>query len=306
MYWAHQTNLIHPGHVGGRLGKIINDAFVTLTSWITNKWREGKIVMGLLLDNNQLKDWRLHISDFLNLKWPTARVPAIKPRLFLPSQSHHDQTNSQLTKSQVKEEVTRQVKNKIANQILVFFANGSLILGKSGGATAILTNTQSVKTTYVGGDSILTNFETELTALLLCHNLLSKHINKYGQPKAVETFSDSQAGLKSITLPKKKTPGQQLTTKIFNNFQCWTQHFPVRLYWCPGHTGIKHNEEVDKRAKEAVTGGTTSHHSLHHISISKLKQIKNQDSRAPPKLTIQELARVKLKTPPKLIIQALD
>ncbi|MBW0511612.1 hypothetical protein O181_051327 [Austropuccinia psidii MF-1] len=146
---------------------------------------------------------------------------------------------------------------------------------KAGGAVAILTNTQSVKTTYVGGDSIIKNFETELMALLLCQKLLTKHINRYGLPQAIAIFSDSQAALKSITLPKKKTPGQQLTTKIFNNFRFWTQHFSVRLYWCPGHTGIQHNEEVDRREKEAVTGGTTSHHSLHHISISKLKQIMN-------------------------------
>ncbi|MBW0513837.1 hypothetical protein O181_053552 [Austropuccinia psidii MF-1] len=213
--------------------------------------------------------------------------------------------SKQLTKSQAKEEVTSQLKDKIANNTLVFFSNGSLILGKGGGAAAILTKTQSVKTTYVGGDSIVTNFETELTALLLFQNLLTKHINKYSQPQAIAIFSDSQAALKRITLPKKKTPGQQLTTKIFNNFQCWTQPFPVRLYWFPGHTGIQHNEQVDKQAKEAVSGGTTSHHSLHHISIFKLKQITNQDSRALPKLTIQ-LSRVKFKTPPKLIIQALD
>ncbi|MBW0490158.1 hypothetical protein O181_029873 [Austropuccinia psidii MF-1] len=77
-------------------------------------------------------------------------------------------TNSQLTKVQPKDEVTKKVKGELANNNLVFFADGSLILAKGGGSAAILTNTQTVKTTYVGGDSIITNFEAELMALLLC------------------------------------------------------------------------------------------------------------------------------------------
>ncbi|MBW0494182.1 hypothetical protein O181_033897 [Austropuccinia psidii MF-1] len=115
-----------------------------------------------------------------------------------------------------------------------------------------------------------------------------------------------QAALKSITLPKKKMLGQQLIIRIFNKFQQWSQDFMIKLYWCPGHTGIQQNEEVDKLAKEAATSETRSQHTLHHISISKLKQTTNQASRTPPKLTDMELARVKFKTPPKLIIQALD
>ncbi|MBW0506596.1 hypothetical protein O181_046311 [Austropuccinia psidii MF-1] len=49
-HWAHQTNIIHPGHVGARPGRSINNAFVMLTSWIHHKWREGKMVMGIFLD----------------------------------------------------------------------------------------------------------------------------------------------------------------------------------------------------------------------------------------------------------------
>ncbi|MBW0532779.1 hypothetical protein O181_072494 [Austropuccinia psidii MF-1] len=50
MHWAFMTNSIHPGHVGGRPGKCINDSLVALTLWIKHKWREGKIVMGIFLD----------------------------------------------------------------------------------------------------------------------------------------------------------------------------------------------------------------------------------------------------------------
>ncbi|MBW0530889.1 hypothetical protein O181_070604 [Austropuccinia psidii MF-1] len=49
-YWAHNNNTIHLGHVGGRPGRSINNAFVTLTSWIYHKWREGKMIMGIFLD----------------------------------------------------------------------------------------------------------------------------------------------------------------------------------------------------------------------------------------------------------------
>ncbi|MBW0520160.1 hypothetical protein O181_059875 [Austropuccinia psidii MF-1] len=49
-YWAEQTKALHPGHVGGRPGRSINDAFTILSSWIHHKWRENKIVIGTFLD----------------------------------------------------------------------------------------------------------------------------------------------------------------------------------------------------------------------------------------------------------------
>ncbi|MBW0463297.1 hypothetical protein O181_003012 [Austropuccinia psidii MF-1] len=50
IYWAEQTKTIHPGHVGGRLGRSINDAFTMLSTWIHHKWQEKKIVIGAFLD----------------------------------------------------------------------------------------------------------------------------------------------------------------------------------------------------------------------------------------------------------------
>ncbi|MBW0572027.1 hypothetical protein O181_111742 [Austropuccinia psidii MF-1] len=172
------------------------------------------------------KPHRVHPSTLKNLIGKDillqphfTRTETLSPFPILPwSNQIATITNSQLTKVQAKEEITQQVKGELADNNLAFFADGSLIPGKGGGAPAILTNTQTVKTTYVGGDSIITNLETELMVLLLCQELLTKHINTYGPPQAIAIFLDSQAALKSITLPKKKTPGQQLTTKIFNNF----------------------------------------------------------------------------------------
>ncbi|MBW0521293.1 hypothetical protein O181_061008 [Austropuccinia psidii MF-1] len=101
-------------------------------------------------------------------------------------------TDSQLTKEQAKEELEKQMNTKLTSDTLVFFADGSLIPRKGGGAVVIPTNTQATKTKHVGRDSIITNFETELMALLLCQELLSKQINTYGPP-AIAIFSYSQA-----------------------------------------------------------------------------------------------------------------
>ncbi|MBW0480217.1 hypothetical protein O181_019932 [Austropuccinia psidii MF-1] len=125
-------------------------------------------------------------------------------------------------------------------------------------------------------------------------------------PPAIAIFSDSQEALKSTILLSKKTPGQKLTTEIFNNFQNWSQHFPIKSYWCPGHVGIQQNKEVYTLAKEAASSTAPFPHTLHHISISISRQTTNIHSRAPPTLLITELTRVKLKTPQTLTSQALD
>ncbi|MBW0502316.1 hypothetical protein O181_042031 [Austropuccinia psidii MF-1] len=49
VYWAKQSNALHQGHVGGRPGRCINDAFTMLSTWIHHKWREKKVVVGLFL-----------------------------------------------------------------------------------------------------------------------------------------------------------------------------------------------------------------------------------------------------------------
>ncbi|MBW0518795.1 hypothetical protein O181_058510 [Austropuccinia psidii MF-1] len=115
-----------------------------------------------------------------------------------------------------------------------------------------------------------------------------------------------QAALKNMTLPKKKSPGQMITSKTFNTFKQWSQRFPIRLYWCHGHLRIQQNEEVDRLAREAANTGTTSTYTLHHISISKLKEVTKQNSSTPPNLSNMERERIKFKTQPKLIIQSLN
>ncbi|MBW0470664.1 hypothetical protein O181_010379 [Austropuccinia psidii MF-1] len=52
MYWAHRTGAIGEDHFGGRRGRNIEEAIILLDSWITERWRKGKIVAGLFLDIN--------------------------------------------------------------------------------------------------------------------------------------------------------------------------------------------------------------------------------------------------------------
>lgn len=49
-YWAETCRILAPGHMGGRRMHSTDDALLILTSWIKNKWRQGKIVSALLLD----------------------------------------------------------------------------------------------------------------------------------------------------------------------------------------------------------------------------------------------------------------
>lgn len=49
-YWAETNKRLAHGHMGGRRQHNVDDAFVILTSWIHQKWREGKVVTGLFLD----------------------------------------------------------------------------------------------------------------------------------------------------------------------------------------------------------------------------------------------------------------
>lgn len=49
-HWAETRQIIAQGHMGGRRQHSTDDAFVILTSWINQKWKEGKILSGLFLD----------------------------------------------------------------------------------------------------------------------------------------------------------------------------------------------------------------------------------------------------------------
>ncbi|MBW0529018.1 hypothetical protein O181_068733 [Austropuccinia psidii MF-1] len=45
-FWAEHTGALSDSHIGGRPGRRIYDAFVMITSWIKDKWRKNKLVLG--------------------------------------------------------------------------------------------------------------------------------------------------------------------------------------------------------------------------------------------------------------------
>ncbi|MBW0517154.1 hypothetical protein O181_056869 [Austropuccinia psidii MF-1] len=265
-------------------------------------WREITSI-----PNTHLSPLNNLLGRHILLEQHTTRAETLSPFPIPPwSTKLTNVINLGLTKESAKEKVLEQMKTELVNHSLVFFTDGSLILDKGGGAAATLVNTQRSTSTYVGKNSNTTSFETELMALHILQDLLLEHISNSGPPPAITIFSDSQAALKSTTLPKKNSPGQMITSKTFDNLKQWSQLFPVRLYWCPGHLDICENEMADKLAKTAANAAITSPHTLHHISISKLKQVTKQNSRKPPSLSDTKLARIKFKTTPKLITQSLD
>ncbi|MBW0521937.1 hypothetical protein O181_061652 [Austropuccinia psidii MF-1] len=262
-------------YIHSKLTAPADDAYRTLI------WREITSI-----PNTHLSPLNNLLGRNVLLEQHTTRAETLSPFPIPPwSTKLTNVINLGLTKESAKEKVLEQMKIEIANHSLIFFTDGPLIPDKGGGAAATLVNTQRSISTY---------------------DLLLEHINNSGAPPAITIFSGSQAALKSTTLPKKNSPGQMITSKTFGNLKQWSQLFPVRLYWCPGHLNIRQNEMADKLAKTAANAGIISPHTLHHISISKLKQVTKQHSRKPPSLSDAELARIKFKTSPKLIIQSLD
>ncbi|MBW0492989.1 hypothetical protein O181_032704 [Austropuccinia psidii MF-1] len=104
-------------------------------------------------------------------------------------------------------------------------------------------------------------------ALIICQELTQDHITTHGHPKPVALFLYNQEAL-----PKRNSASQHPQPKLYTNLQKWVEHFPVRLYWCPGHVGIPENKIVDTLAKDAAESQNVSPYTINTISLSKLKQ----------------------------------
>ncbi|MBW0474081.1 hypothetical protein O181_013796 [Austropuccinia psidii MF-1] len=214
-------------------------------------------------------------------------------------------SNTSLTKEQAREVLPNQVKNKLMNNTLVLFSNGSLLPQKGGESAAIFVNMGKEKSVYIGKETLITNFESELTALLLFQELIHNYITIQGHHAEVALFPDNQAALFGMTLPKKRSASQHLQLKLYTNLQQWAEHFPVCLCWCPGHAGISENERLDMSAKHAAESQDLSTYTINTISISKLKQLTLMKliNKHP---TPEEATQIGFKTLPKLITKALD
>ncbi|MBW0469146.1 hypothetical protein O181_008861 [Austropuccinia psidii MF-1] len=140
-----------------------------------------------------------------------------------------DIINLQLTKEQAKKEIIKQIKSELTTNTLVFFTDGSLFPGKGGGAAAILMNTQTKKSAYVGKDSIITNFETELIAIFLCQELLTDYIRTFGPPSCCNLLQQPSSP-QGNHLAKKECPRTILNNKNI-------QQLPNQTLLVPGSHG---------------------------------------------------------------------
>ena len=72
-------------------------------------------------------------------------------------------------------------------------------------------------------------------------------------PPNANIFCDSQAALRSITNRPTIRSGQKRIIDIQNKIKLIKTLFSIQIsfFWCPGHSDIPENEEIDKLAKSA-------------------------------------------------------
>ena len=91
------------------------------------------------------------------------------------------------------------------------------------------------------------------------------------KPYKVTVFSDSQTAIRKIQ-GSKTGPGQALKAQIVKRAkQLQSRGSEVTIRWVPSHSKIEGNEQADKAAKEAATGGkigTAQWSSLAYINRS--------------------------------------
>jgi ribonuclease HI len=88
-----------------------------------------------------------------------------------------------------------------------------------------------------------TVFQAEVYAILAC----AHEIEAQDRPqKYVSIYSDSQAALKALQAAKTTSPLVCQCQQALNDISA--QH-AVRLYWVPGHAGVRGNETADKLAR---------------------------------------------------------
>ena len=88
-----------------------------------------------------------------------------------------------------------------------------------------------------------TVFQAEVYVILACAN----ETEAQDQPeKYVSICSDSQAALKALQAAKATSPLIRQCQHALNNISA---RHAVRLYWVPGHAGVRGNETADRLAR---------------------------------------------------------
>jgi ribonuclease HI len=91
-------------------------------------------------------------------------------------------------------------------------------------------------------------FQAEVYAILPC----AHEIETQDRPETyINICSDSRAALKALQDAKTTSPSVRQCQQTLNDIS--TRH-AVRVYWAPGHAGVRGNEIADKLARSGLLG----------------------------------------------------
>jgi ribonuclease HI len=109
---------------------------------------------------------------------------------------------------------------------------------------------------HLGSDRQQIVYGGEVAGLILAMELLRTETRPFN---SVFIGVDNQAAIQA-TKSHKRAPGQYLMDEFRKSFDAVMKangNFECQIHWTPGHKGIKRNEAVDERAKEAAQGTST-------------------------------------------------
>ena len=98
-----------------------------------------------------------------------------------------------------------------------------------------------------------TSFDAEMLALVMASNHI-RTLPAHHVRSEINIFSDSVAALKLIIDPGPH-PGQALSLIFISNILATLDSHPgltITIDWCPGHAGVRGNEDADRIAKSAL------------------------------------------------------
>lgn len=144
---------------------------------------------------------------------------------------------------------------------VIAYSDGSRIDKKNTAAAAWCENTKHFSTHQLGKEIKYGIFEAEFVGLVLALRLLKYSIT--GSTRQATIVLDNQGVVKDMST--KKTSSCALThkkeaTTLIKEIKDLSPRVKIALRWCPGHAGVKGNEEADKLATTAAKKPLPRHH----------------------------------------------
>ncbi|KNZ47985.1 hypothetical protein VP01_599g3 [Puccinia sorghi] len=223
-------------------------------------------------------------------------------------------TNLGIKRTDVLALIPQQVEKERRQNTLVIFTDGSWIPSEGAGAAAVVHDSTRKAVVALPNHNTITNFETELIGIHLAIKLAKEMTSSPNASSiaGVAIFSDNQGALINSTHPIRSESGQALA--LANFLDCKTLGTQVRLYWSPGHEGLKSNEKADSLARSAAHSSAEGNSNefactLLPASLSKLRQtcgarILQEDDEL--QFAREDLACFGFRKDPLPVVRALD